>query len=114
MAIADVRGIFALQVITNYRLGLVHFSKGDYRKAGDFLRAAVESLEGGLCYERFDLPFIPAVISRAWSARCLAELGRFDNALVIGKEAVEIAAMYDLAMSVTSSSGNPLCASRRL
>jgi len=59
------------------------------------LRSNVESLAGDLLRECFDLTSLPAVVSRAWLVRCLAELGAFPEGIVHGAEAVRIAEMVD-------------------
>ena len=64
---------------------------GDYPQAMDFLRRSVASLEGDLQRERFDMPGLASVLSRAWLVWCLAEQGRFSEGLTYGEEALQIA-----------------------
>jgi tetratricopeptide (TPR) repeat protein len=59
------------------------------------LRSNVESLAGDLIRERFGQAGRPAVVSRAWLARCLAELGAFPEGTAHGEEAVRIAEAVD-------------------
>jgi tetratricopeptide (TPR) repeat protein len=64
------------------------------------LRSNVESLVGDLIRERFGLSTLPSVISRAWLARCLAELGAFPEGIAHGEEAVRIAEAVDHPVSL--------------
>ena len=41
--------------------------------------------------ERFGVPYLPSVFSRIWLVWCLAELGAFDEGMVVGQEAIQIA-----------------------
>jgi tetratricopeptide (TPR) repeat protein len=60
----------------------------------------VESLVGDLIRERFGLSTLPSVISRAWLARYLAELGAFSEESAHGEEAVRIAEAVDHPVSL--------------
>jgi tetratricopeptide (TPR) repeat protein len=53
----------------------------------------VESLAGDRLRERFG--GLPSVLSRAWLARCLAELGAFPEGIAHAEEAVRIAEAFD-------------------
>jgi len=46
------------------------------------------------------MPALPSVISRAWSVRCLAELGEFAEAIVPAEEAVRMAEAVDHPFSL--------------
>jgi len=55
----------------------------------------VESLTGDLIRERFGLTALASVGSRAWLARCLAELGAFPEGSAHAEEAVRVAEAVD-------------------
>ena len=95
LAVAETLGDFALQVMTSHSLGGAYHLLGDHHRAMGLLRRNVESLAGGLLRERFGMAGLPAVISRAWLARCLAELGVFPEGIAHGEEAVRIAEVVD-------------------
>jgi tetratricopeptide (TPR) repeat protein len=95
LAVAETFGDFALQVMTSHSLGGAYHLLGDYHRAMGLLRRNVESLAGDLIRERFGMAGLPAVISRAWLVRCLAELGAFPEGIVHGEEAVRIAEAVD-------------------
>ena len=95
LVVATALGDFALQVMTQHYLGVAYHTLGDYPRAMGLLRGNVESLTGDLLRERFGTGALPAVISRAWLARCLAELGVFPEGIVHGEEAVRIAEAVD-------------------
>ena len=88
LAVAETLGDFALQVMAHHFLGVAYHALGDHRRAMGLLRSNVESLAGDLIRERFGLPGLPAVISRAWLARCLTELGAFPEGIAHAEEAV--------------------------
>jgi tetratricopeptide (TPR) repeat protein len=100
LAVAETLGDFALQVIANNYLGVVCHTLGDHRRAIGLLRSNVESLTGDLLRERFGMSGLPAVHSRAWLARGLAELGAFPEGIAHAEEAVRIAEAVDLPVSL--------------
>lgn len=95
LAVAETLGDVALQVMAHHYLGGAYHALGDHRRALGFLRRNVESLAGDLIRERFGLAALPAVLSRAWLVRCLAELGAFPEGIVHGEEALRIAEAVD-------------------
>jgi class 3 adenylate cyclase/tetratricopeptide (TPR) repeat protein len=95
LAIAETLGDFALQVMAHHFLGVAYHTLGDHRRAMGVLRSNVESLAGDLIRERFGQAGLPAVVSRAWLARCLAELGAFPEGIAHAEEAVRIAEAVD-------------------
>jgi len=95
LAIAATLGDFALQVMAHHFLGVAYHTLGDHRRAMGVLRKNVESLASDLIRERFGQAGLPAVVSRAWLARCLAELGAFPEGIAHAEEAVRIAEAVD-------------------
>jgi tetratricopeptide (TPR) repeat protein len=93
--VAATLGDFALQVLAQHYLGVAYHTLGDHCQALGFLRGNVESLAGDLLRERFGLAGPPAVLSRAWLVRCLAELGAFPEGIAHGEDAVRIAEAVD-------------------
>src|SRR4029450_11179725 len=59
------------------------------------LRRNIESLAGDLLRERFGMTALPAVVSRAWLVRCLAQMGVFPEGIAHAEEAVRIAEAVD-------------------
>ena len=90
LAIAKVLGDFPLEVGANFRLGLAYLTR-DYRRAAEFLRRNVDSLQGKLIRERFGEAGPASVLSRFWLVPPLAELGEFAEGISRGEEAVQIA-----------------------
>jgi tetratricopeptide (TPR) repeat protein len=80
-----------LHAVANLYLGIAYYMQGDYRRARDCCRETVAFFEGARCHERFGLPFLPAVTSRAWLAVCHAELGMFAEGCALGDEGLRIA-----------------------
>ena len=95
LAIAETLGDVALQVNALNFLGGTYHVLGDHRRAIGLLRRNVEALVGDLIRERFGMTSLPAVNSRAWLVRCLAELGVFSEASAHAEEAICIAEAVD-------------------
>src|SRR4029434_3740578 len=89
-----------LDALANDYLGRAYQAQGDYHRAIDCLRQTVAALEGARRHERFGLPFLPAVISRAYLAWCHAELGTFAEGRTLGDEGLQIAEAVDHPASV--------------
>jgi tetratricopeptide (TPR) repeat protein len=95
LALAAQRDDAGLRVMAHFFLGQVYYHCGEYHQAADVLRRNVAALQGPLLYERFDLPYLPAVQSSAWLARALAELGRFDEGREVAEKALRTAEAPD-------------------
>ena len=91
LAFAEAVGDFAFQVLATAYLGGLYHALGDYPQALDCLRRNIASLEGERLYERFDLPWLPAVFTRTYLVWCLAERGAFAEGLAWGAEAARLA-----------------------
>ena len=91
LALATASGEVGLYAQANYYLGTASQAQGDYRRAIDCFRQTVASLEGTPPHERFGLPNLPAVLSRAYLAVCYAELGMFAEGRALGEEGLRIA-----------------------
>jgi class 3 adenylate cyclase/tetratricopeptide (TPR) repeat protein len=91
LALAESVSDFSTQVVTHSFLGLVYYTRGDYRRAIEVLRKVVISVEGDLTREHFGLMGFPSVLSRTWLAWCLAEVGAFREAIAYGEEGFRIA-----------------------
>jgi class 3 adenylate cyclase/tetratricopeptide (TPR) repeat protein len=91
---------FGMSIMTNYRLGQIYHSLGDYAKAADALTRNVTQLEGDLRRETFELAGFPSVLSRVWLAFALAEQGELDEAVAHTEEATAIAEAENHAFSL--------------
>ena len=99
LAVAESLGDVALRVMAQQFLGVAYYALGDHRRAMGLLRSNVELLTGELIRESFGVVGYPAVNSRAWFVRCLAELGAFPEGGAYGEEAVRIAEAVDHPIS---------------
>ncbi len=84
-------GAFDLQVLAGSNLGQALVARTDYLEGTQVLEETLKLLEGPLSLERFDQAVYPAVLARLNQVRGLVELGRFDEAIARGEEAVEVA-----------------------
>jgi class 3 adenylate cyclase/tetratricopeptide (TPR) repeat protein len=82
---------FSAQVSASFSLGQACHSLGDYPRAIEHLRRNVAALQGDVVRERFGLPGVAGVLSRAWLVSCLAERGDFGEATPLAAEAMAIA-----------------------
>jgi DNA-binding NtrC family response regulator/tetratricopeptide (TPR) repeat protein len=101
--IAVALGDKHLEIRTTYQLGYVYRQLGDYPHAIRMLRGVVDALAGELMYERFGEPSVLSVHARAWLAAALAEVGDFDDGIVLGEEAIQIAESAGNAFSLTAA-----------
>jgi class 3 adenylate cyclase/tetratricopeptide (TPR) repeat protein len=88
-----------MQVVTNLPLGLLHHTRGDYRKAVEYFGWNADRLAGGLQYERFGLFVIPSSFSLSFQAWSLAELGDYEAATRLSRDAAAIAQAADHPIS---------------
>jgi tetratricopeptide (TPR) repeat protein len=79
-----------LHIVAHYFLGVAHHNVGQYQAAIDPLQRALFSI-GTRKYELFGTTGIVSVICKAWLVRCFAQLGKFDEAIPYGEEALETA-----------------------
>ena len=93
-------GNFGWAILSNYRLGQIYHSLGDYPKATEALTRNVTLLEGDLKRQRFEMAGLPSVLSRVWLAFCAAELGKAQEAAALAEEATAIAETEDHAYSL--------------
>ncbi|HSF05994.1 MAG TPA: adenylate/guanylate cyclase domain-containing protein [Methylomirabilota bacterium] len=99
-AIGAALGDVPLQVAGQYYHVWLGALSGDHRGTERLCRTLMDSLPGDLSRERFGLVAYPAVVSRAFLARALAELGAFDEGRDHGGEAVRLAEALDHPFSL--------------
>jgi len=93
-------GNFAMVVTSNFRLGQINHSLGEYEKSAGTLRQNVAALDGDLRRQTFGLAGLPSVFSRAWLAFSLMEQGAFEAAQAQADEAVAIGMAEDHPFSL--------------
>ena len=84
-----------LEEETSFWLGQTHAALGDHRGAEEFFRRTITSLPPDLTAEAARALPRFASNARAWLASSLAQLGRFDEALALGTEALRVARALD-------------------
>jgi class 3 adenylate cyclase/tetratricopeptide (TPR) repeat protein len=99
-AIAERLGDAPLQIAAQYYLAAAFHLSGDYRATEHVCRNLMQSLQDERTHERFGLVVFPAVMSRAYLARALAERGIFDEGDAHGQEAIRIAEGLDHPLSI--------------
>ena len=104
LALATASGDAVLHALANYFLGTAYHAQGDYRRAIDCLRQTVAFFDGARRREHFGQVNLPAVLSRAYLARCHAELGMFAEGRAHGEEGLQIAEAVDHPASLTVAS----------
>ncbi len=99
-AIGASLGDVPLQIAGQYYHVWLGALSGDYRGTERLCRTLMDALPGDLSRERFGLVAYPAVVSRAFLSRALAELGVFDEGRDHGQEAVRLAEALDHPFSL--------------
>jgi tetratricopeptide (TPR) repeat protein len=89
-AIGEALADMPLQVVAQFYLVLACHISGDYPGTEHVCRRLMQALQGERTRERYGFWF-PAVHSRAYLARALAERGVFDEGDAVGHEAIRIA-----------------------
>jgi class 3 adenylate cyclase/tetratricopeptide (TPR) repeat protein len=97
-----------LQLYASHYLGLACHALGDYRRGSEVLRAVVQSPRpewrrgalGGTVNSSWDAF---QAITLAWLARCLGELGEFEEAIDAGRRAVALAEELGSPYSLTAA-----------
>ena len=98
--IGETLGDVPLQVAAQFYLLVACHTAGDYRGTEHACRSLMHSLQGDRAGQRFGLSMFPAVLSRAYLARALAEQGLFEEGDVQGHEAIRIAEALDHPFSL--------------
>jgi tetratricopeptide (TPR) repeat protein len=101
LALATASGEVVVQALANRLLGFAYHAQGDYRRAIACFKQTVASLDGARLRERFGLPQLPSVNSRASLAWCHAELGTFAEGRALGEEGLRIAEAVEHPPSLT-------------
>ena len=95
LVLATAHDDVPFQALASQRLGVVGQAIGEYRRAADRLRQAVESLQGDRRYERVEANVGTFVFAQDRLAWCLAELGEFAEAMARADEAGRVAREID-------------------
>jgi class 3 adenylate cyclase/tetratricopeptide (TPR) repeat protein len=103
LTVATTVGDFVLKLLSNIALGQAYHAFGDYPRAIDCLRNNVSALSGDRVHERFGYVGLPSVFSLSWLARCLAELGQFNEGIAEGERGVRIAEEVDHPFSLVTA-----------
>lgn len=97
MAVAEGIGNVGLSVSSRFFMGLSTLALGQVETGAELLRHNVSILDGDLARERFGFVSICSVVSSAYLAVCLTELGRFDEAEQTALAAQATARQHGLA-----------------
>jgi predicted ATPase len=89
--LASEAGNLGLQVSSSFLLAETLYSLGEFKRSAALLGQNIQLLEGASTLERFGMTGFPASLSRGLLARCLAELGEFDEAAHWQGDAIRIA-----------------------
>jgi tetratricopeptide (TPR) repeat protein len=102
-AIGEKLADVPLQVAAQYYHAHIGYMSGDYRGTEVTCRRLMQLLQGERTRERFGLWQFPAVLSRAFLARTLAERGLFDEGAAHGRDAIRIAEALEQPFSLIES-----------
>ena len=91
LVLADDIDHAGLRAVTCMYLGYAWLGLGDYQQAARFMRSNVERLTGDLVRVHWGTAVLPSAISREVLARCLAELGEFEEGLGHAEAAIRLA-----------------------
>lgn len=103
LEIAPKTADLSLEAVANFFLGQGFFNAGDYNQAVSYLQKNEALLHGELALRRHGLTGLPAVLSRAWLAWSLCELGEFGEAMRYANKALSIAEEVDQPYSIATA-----------
>ena len=108
LALGGTVGDPAVRLAAHQYLALACYAVGDYRRAAALMRIVVQLPEEDIVAAQFrptqaGSPAGFRAVSLGWIARCLAELGDFDEGLEHGREAIQIAQRTDHPYSLASA-----------
>jgi tetratricopeptide (TPR) repeat protein len=89
----------SIEVVATSFLGMTRVTRGEFTEAATLLEGNL-ALVGDLRHERFGAPVIQSALSLAHLADALSQLGRFDEAIRHGEEAVRIAEEADQPLTL--------------
>ncbi len=106
--IAEAVGDLPLRLAADQYLGMAMHALGDYRRAVEHERRAAEfpkdePAPGGFRPTQAGSPAGFRAVSLGWLARCLAEMGEFDEGIALGREAVRLAEEIDRPYTLVSA-----------
>ena len=99
LALARKTSHFSYEVSIMYHLGIYFFTCGDYVKQVEYQQEVRRRLTGTTAYLQHGLSTFPGVWVRGHLALGMAELGEFDKIEELGREALEIAAKVENALT---------------
>ena len=107
--IAAAIGDLPLRLAADQYLGMAFHALGDYRRAAHHERRAAEfpreePAPGGFGPTQTGTPAGFRAVSLGWLARCLAEIGEFEEGIATGREAVRLAEEIDRPYAIASAS----------
>jgi DNA-binding SARP family transcriptional activator len=91
LAIATGLGDRKIEASILPMLAMVLAARGEFREAIELLERDVSLLQGDLLYERLGQGAFGSVFARSYLADALAQVGRFDDAIAHGEDAVRLA-----------------------
>jgi len=100
LALSSTHRVFDVQVATQNAQGWTYLTMGAFRQALDVAQRTIAMLTGGLHGAHFGWLGLPAVTSRNYVTRCLAELGGFTEGKSVGEEAVQLAVTAEHPFSI--------------
>jgi tetratricopeptide (TPR) repeat protein len=106
-ALAEPLSDFPLRVGSNFYVGTVCLTSGDYRQAEKVLRNVVQLVDGERQRDRCGLAAFPAAMARGYLTWALTELGAFDDGIALGEDGVRIAEAFDHPYSRIVASWGP-------
>jgi tetratricopeptide (TPR) repeat protein len=103
LALAVAVSDLTVQVTASMHLGQIYLVTGAYPRSIDHLRQNLALLKGDLADQHFGLAALPAVMSRSWIVRSLAECGEFGPAALLAEEGSDRAATVNQPFGLVSA-----------
>jgi class 3 adenylate cyclase/tetratricopeptide (TPR) repeat protein len=95
LTLVQTLGDISLQVMANLHVGQLYHVLGDYQQGTMLLQENINNLTEDRMHDFFGLSLPPSITSRVFLVSSLTELGRFDEGITYGGEAVQLAEAVD-------------------
>ena len=91
LKIAVELGDLRLRILATTYLELIHYYRGEYESVVKLAPGNLEALPGDWVHEYLGASAPPSVYDRSWLIQSLAQIGRFDQAVVYAAEVFKLA-----------------------
>ena len=95
LTLVNELGDVDVRVMVNVHMGQIDHAIGDFRGGAERLQENISAIRPEQEQDFFNLALPASILSRAFRVPCLTDLGDFNEAIALGREAVRLAEKFD-------------------